>query len=181
MKFLGLLGFKYGNHCRFSGIRTRRNWDVHNSLVVGDNVIIRGQDIRIGRNVSIASFSVINTRGGSLVIGPNSSINEFSKLSCLGGVTIGSDVRMGSHLNIVASSHIFGNADIPISKQGLSAKGVVIENNVWIGCNVVVLDGVTIGHGSVVAAGSVVNKSIPPGSVCAGVPAKVINHRFNME
>ena len=73
--------------------------------------------------------------------------------------------------------HVFDDLEQPISKQGLTKKGIKIHNDVWIAANCVILDGVEIGEGSIIAAGSVVAKNVPPYSVVAGIPAKVIKNR----
>ena len=77
-------------------------------------------------------------------------------------------------LSIFSENHLYENTNIPIRKQGVSRKGVIVEDGVWIGTRAVVLDGVTIGKNSVIAAGSVVNKNVPPYTVYGGVPAKLI-------
>ncbi|MDL2305398.1 acyltransferase, partial [Bacteroides sp. OttesenSCG-928-D19] len=71
-------------------------------------------------------------------------------------------------------NHNFEDVNIPIDEQGVDTLPVVIEDDVWIGANAVILPGVTVGKHSVIAAGSVVSRSVPPYSVCAGIPAKVI-------
>ena len=94
-----------------------------------------------------------------------------------GGVDVASDCLIGGHCFIVSSSHLFSNPDIPIRKQGNTFQGVSIEEDTWIGANVVILDGVRIGKGSVIGAGSVVTKSIPPNSVAYGSPARMVRQR----
>jgi acetyltransferase-like isoleucine patch superfamily enzyme len=86
-------------------------------------------------------------------------------------------VRIATHVVIIPANHVFTNPDLPICRQGLTCKGVTIEDDVWIGCNVTVLDGAHIGRGSVIAAGSVVRGRVEPWSVMGGVPARVIKMR----
>ncbi len=76
-----------------------------------------------------------------------------------------------------ANSHNFSDPNIPINQQGLTCKGILIEDDCWLGTGVRVLDGVTIGRGSIVGAGAVVTKSLPPYSIAVGVPARVIDRR----
>jgi acetyltransferase-like isoleucine patch superfamily enzyme len=78
---------------------------------------------------------------------------------------------------VVPAGHNFERVDIPIRKQGSLMKGIVIEDDVWIGCGCRILDGVRIGRGSVIGAGSVVNKNVPEYSVVVGVPGRVIKNR----
>jgi acetyltransferase-like isoleucine patch superfamily enzyme len=137
----------------------------------------RGGSIRIGNGSKIGTMSIVEDRGGSIVIGNNSAINSFSVLYGHGGLAIGNNVIAATHLVIVPSEHNFGDPDVPILQQGETKRGVVIEDNVWIGAGVIILDGVTIGEGSVIGAGAVVTKSIPSRSVALGVPARVVRQR----
>jgi acetyltransferase-like isoleucine patch superfamily enzyme len=94
-----------------------------------------------------------------------------------GGLKIGNDVRIATHVVITPAGHVFDKKDIPIRLQGVEMKGIVIEDDVWIGANATILDGVIIGRGCVIGAGSVVTKSLPEYSVAVGVPARVIYKR----
>ncbi|WP_460241845.1 acyltransferase [Aurantivibrio infirmus] len=91
------------------------------------------------------------------------------------GIVIKDDVLIGSSVHIYVDKHRFDNTQMPISMQGFyDSENVVIESGAWLGANVTVLPGVTIGRNSVIGAGSVVTNSIPDYSVAVGVPAKVI-------
>ena len=92
-------------------------------------------------------------------------------------VTIGSNVSIAPNVVIVGMNHVFSNLDDTIKSQGSTSKGIIFEDDVWIATNVSILDGITIGKGTVIAAGAVVNKDVPPYSVMAGVPAKVVKQR----
>lgn len=113
----------------------------------------------------------------NLKIGLNSAWSDGCWFNCWGGLTIGDDVIIGPFVVIHTANHKFNRLDIPIRLQGWTLKPVVIENDVWIGANATILAGVTIGKGSVIAAGAVVTHDIPVYSVAAGVPAKVIYNR----
>lgn len=78
---------------------------------------------------------------------------------------------------IIGANHRFSDVTKLIKEQGVETKGIIIESDVWIGANCCVLDGVTIGRGSVIGAGSIVTKSIPPMSVAVGNPCRVIKQR----
>jgi len=117
------------------------------------------------------------TYKGDIQIGENCSVNPFTILYGLGGLKIGNNVRIAAHSVIVPANHNFSNVEIPIYKQGSTCLGVEIQDDVWIGSNCTILDGVVIGKGSVIAAGSVVTKSVEPYSIVAGVPAKLIRKR----
>ena len=161
------------------------NTDIH----IGENTLVEdhaclesgkpsaGQHVKIGDNCWIRSFARIHSWRGSVEIGDNSSINAYTIIYGTGGVKIGKGVRIAAHTVIVASMHNHENLDIPIYQQGWTAKGIRIEDGVWIGCNAAILDGVTVGHDSIVAAGAVVTTDVPPNSIVGGVPARVIRSR----
>jgi len=84
---------------------------------------------------------------------------------------------MGPNVSIFSENHVFDNPDLPVSLQGETRKGVLIEEGVWIGTRAIILDGVTVGKNSIVAAGSIVNKDVLPYSIVGGVPVKVLKFR----
>ena len=94
-----------------------------------------------------------------------------------GGIAIGDHVLFGPDVVVSSENHLFDDVDKRIDEQGVTRHGVVIEDDCWIASKAVILDGVLIVRGSVVAAGSVVTCDVPPYSVVAGVPAKVIRQR----
>lgn len=133
-------------------------------LSIRDKAIIeRGADIRAHE-------------GGEIEIGASTHIGPYT---CLSGrsIKIGKNCLIASHAGIYANNHVFTDPSREINKQGRSYQGIVIEDDCWLGSGVRVLDGVTIGKGSVIGAGAVVTKDIAPYSVAVGVPAKVISQR----
>ena len=120
----------------------------------------------------IESFACINNAVGDVMIGDHTRIGLHNTI--IGPVTIGSHVNLAQGITITALNHIFEDSEKRIDEQGVSTSAVVIEDDIWIGANAVVLPGVTIGQHSVVAAGAVVTKDVPPHSLVAGVPAKII-------
>lgn len=120
----------------------------------------------------IESFACINNAVGDVMIGDHTRIGLHNTI--IGPVTIGSHVNLAQGITVTALNHNFEDSEKRIDEQGVSTSAVVIEDDIWIGANAVVLPGVTIGHHSVVAAGAVVTKDVPPHSLVAGVPAKVI-------
>lgn len=113
----------------------------------------------------------------NLEIGNDVTINEFVMLNAFGGLIIKDNVRIGHRTSILTSDHITSSKEIPIFKQGVLANPTIIQEDVFIGCNVTILGGITIGNGAVIGAGSVVTKNVPPFSIVAGNPAKVIKTR----
>lgn len=152
-----------------------------NVLIEHDAVLHAMSESRVGMvigdNTYICHHAILQVGGGIIKIGSNCLIKPFSWIHCLGGVTIGDYVIIAGGSAIIAQTHVHSNISTPIALQGEHGKGIIIEDNVWIGAEVKVLDGVTIGTGSVIGAGAVVTKDIPPFSVAVGVPAKVIKNR----
>lgn len=136
--------------------------------------------ITIGQNTLImhyAELHVYNFRDlprAGIQIGRDSLVGEFCVIRGPGGVSIGDRVYLSPSVHIYSSDHVFSDPDACFIDQGVIARGVCIEDECWIGAMTVILDGVTIGRHSVVAAGSVVSKDVPAYSLVAGVPARVI-------
>lgn len=126
----------------------------------------------LGRNSVVESFACINNAMGDVIIGDHTRIGLHNTI--IGPVTIGNHVNLAQNITVTALNHIFSDIQKRIDEQGVSTTPVVIEDDVWIGANAVILPGVTIGTHSVVAAGAVVTKDVPAGSLVGGVPAKTI-------
>jgi len=132
----------------------------------------------LGASSIIEDFSTINNGVGDVFIGDGSLIGMSNVI--IGPVTIGNNVILAQ--NIVASglNHEYRDIKPPIKDQPVLVAPIVIEDDCWIAANSVITSGVTIGKHSVVAAGAVVTKSIPPYSIAAGNPAKVIK-QYNFD
>lgn len=122
----------------------------------------------------IESFACINNAVGDVMIGDHTRIGLHNTI--IGPVEIGSHVNLAQGITVTALNHNFDDTQKRIDEQGVSTNPVTIEDDVWIGANAVILPGVTIGNHCVVAAGAVVTKDVPPHSLVAGVPAKVIKN-----
>lgn len=133
--------------------------------------------VRIGAGTSVSYNTAIQ---GNVTIGSGSSVNANCTIvgyGTEGQVTIGDNVRIAANAMIIAGNHVFDDVKTPICKQGIRPAPITIEDDVWIAGRVNITAGVTIGKGSVIAAGAVVTKDVPPYSIAAGVPARVINVR----
>ena len=120
----------------------------------------------------VESFSCINNAVGDVIIGDHTRVGLHNTV--IGPVTIGNHVNLAQGITVTALNHNFAEKDLRIDEQGVSTNPVNIGNDIWIGANAVILPGVTIGDHSVVAAGAVVTKDVPPHTLVAGVPAKII-------
>ena len=120
----------------------------------------------------VESFACINNAVGDVIIGNHTRIGLHNTI--IGPVIIGSHVNLAQGITITALNHNFNDSEKRIDQQGISTKEVVLEDDIWVGANAVILPGVTIGKHAVVAAGAIVTKDVPPHSLVAGVPAKVI-------
>jgi acetyltransferase-like isoleucine patch superfamily enzyme len=136
--------------------------------------------IEIGENTLVmhhAELHVYNFRNlprAGIRIGRDCLISEFNVLRGQGGILIGDRVYTSPLVQLLAVNHVFADPTRPFVEQGITAQGIVIEDDVWIGAGAIITDGVRIGCGAVVAAGAVVTQDVPPHTVAAGVPAQVV-------
>ncbi len=167
-----------------SGVRLSRPRDI----ILGRNVYIDHGvylhacpgGIEIGDNSFVmhhAELHVYNFRRiphAGIKIGRDCLIGEFCVIRGQGGVTIGDKVYLAPLVQVLAVNHVFSDPTRPIIEQGITAEGIVIEDNVWIGAGAIITDGVRIGQGAVIGAGAVVTRDVPPHTVAAGAPARVV-------
>ncbi len=144
---------------------------------LGTEGIIFGNNVGIGAFSRIIVSTSLNELGKHIKIGNNVGIGEYAYLGGGGGLEIGDDCIVGQYLSCHPENHNHVDPGIPIRKQGVNRKGIKIGSDCWIGSKVTILDGIEIGPGSIIAAGSVVNKSFPAKSIIGGVPAKLIKQR----
>jgi len=142
---------------------------------------VRGTLIEIGARSMIDSFVKIKPAGGSgeVIIGEGVAINSGCVIYTGNGVRIGDASMLAANCTLAPTNHEFKDVTRRIRDQGFqpSRGGIVIGQDVWLGANVVVLDGAVVGDGCVVAAGSVVRGELEPYSIYAGAPAKRIGPR----
>jgi acetyltransferase-like isoleucine patch superfamily enzyme len=136
-----------------------------------------GESIELADDSIVMTGSLLMPYGGRIVIGRRVGINPYCVLYGHGGLEIGDDVLIATGCTLVPANHNFDRLDAPINSQGLTCRGIRIENDVWLGARVTVLDGVTIGHGAVIGAGAVVTRDIPSFAIAVGVPARIVGHR----
>ncbi len=140
--------------------------------------IVFGDRCTVGRCAMISPTNVLGgPLGEGLKVGDNSNIGHFAFVGCSGYIEIGARVLMGPRVTLLAENHAFADTDRPIKLQGVERRSIAIGDDCWLGASSIVLAGVTIGAGSVVAAGAVVAEDVPPMTVVAGVPAKIVRRR----
>ena len=170
---------------RFCQFAVRRNIHLGNKVKFLSGAVVLADlqgRIELNDDVTICRYSVVQSLGGKIRIGRRTCVGDYCSLyGFRGGLDIGEDVLMASGCRIVPSSHGIDDPALPIAQQPSTSKGIRILDGVWIGTNVVILDGVVIGEGAVIGAGAVVTKDVPARAVVAGVPAKVIRYRHQIE
>lgn len=173
------IGKKVRMYCK-SKITIGRNSKIHDYSKIDalstDGVRI-GRNVVLGRGTTIECTGTIRNIGKGISIGNNTSFSNDCFFGCAGGVYIGDDVVGGQYIRFHSENHNYGDLDKLIKDQGITRKGIFIDDNCWIGSGAVFLDGVTLGKGCVVAANAVVTKSFPENSVIGGVPAKILKNR----
>jgi acetyltransferase-like isoleucine patch superfamily enzyme len=167
-----------------SGVRLRFASNVHlgHAVYLDQGVYLHAcpNGIEIGDGTRVMHGSILhvynfrNLPHAHIRIGRESLIGEYNVIRGQGGVTIGNRVYTSPLVQILAVDHVFDDPRRPFVEQGITAQGIVVEDDVWIGAGAVVTDGVRIGRGAVVAAGAVVTRDVSPHAVVAGVPAREV-------
>lgn len=173
----GMAAIENGVRLRFANFIT-----LHKGVYLDSRTYLHAcpNGIEIGEDTIVmqgAILHVYNFRGlpdAGIKVGKNSLIGEYCVIRGQGGVTIGDRVYTSPFTQIIAVNHVFDDRTRPFTEQGITAQGIVIEDDVWLGAGAIITDGVRVGQGAVVAAGAVVTKDVAPYTVVGGVPAKVI-------
>lgn len=170
-------------HIGYWMVTRHKNVSIHKTCMISPHAMIspRKAKITMGVRTQVSPGAIIQ---GNVRIGDNCSVQSYAILVGYGqdikddgSIIIGNNVRIAPHVMMLAANHNFEDVTKPICQQGLKLESIIIEDDVWIAGRANIMAGVCIGTGSVVAAGAVVTKDVPPYSVVAGVPAKVINKR----
>lgn len=139
------------------------------------NSLARGFITSCGDNVNLEPHSYFSL---ALQIGNRSGVGARSML--VGDIRIGNNVMMGTDCRMYTRNHAFDRLDVPMNQQGFTeVRPIIIEDDVWIGSNVIILPGVHVGTGAVIGAGAVVTKNVPDYAVVVGNPAKIVKYRGN--
>ena len=139
---------------------------LHGIDIGADSIVMHGAVLHV--------YNFRNLPHSRIKIGCQSLIGEYTVIRGQGGVTLGDRVYTSPFVQILAVNHVFSDPYRSFVEQGITAEGIVIEDDVWIGAGAIITDGVHIGKGAVIAAGAVVTKDVPAHTVVAGIPAKPI-------
>jgi acetyltransferase-like isoleucine patch superfamily enzyme len=134
--------------------------------------IVLGDDVWLSRGCYVVAY-----RDGEVRIDEQTYVGHRCLFYGHGGIHIGRDVLLANDVQLICGNHTFARRDLPIRAQPTEERPIVIEDDVWLGASAIVLGGVTVGQGSVVAAGAVVTHSLPPYSIARGVPAQIVGTR----
>lgn len=148
--------------------------DQNSYLHACPNGIVIGEDTIVMHGAILHVYNFRNLPNAGIKIGRNSLIGEYCVIRGQGGVEIGDRVYTSPFTQIIAVNHVFDDRQRPFIEQGITAQGIVIEDDVWLGAGAIITDGVRVGQGAVVAAGAVVIKDVAPFTVVGGVPAHLI-------
>ncbi len=189
--FLNASRIFFGRHFRdFQNSFTLSRWRTAGVGIAPEAMIHTdsNSELIIGRGSTIGPYTILNLIGdpkqvgccSRLEIGTNTAINEFNNIRA-GGATIriGDNCLFSQYISLIGINHSIDNIDIPIrdAPWDRSHSGITIGNDVWIGAGAVILPGVDIGDGAVIASGSVVTKDVPPRAIVAGIPASILRYR----
>ncbi len=157
-------------------------------ITIGDNVVIddnccldaKGIDntgIVIGSGVFVGRNTILSCKNGDIVIDDHANLGFNCEVFSASRVRIGKNILMAAYTYLVGGDHLYDRVDVPVLQQGRTARGIEVDDNVWLGTHVVVTDGSNIGRDAIIGAGAVVVGEIPQFAIAAGIPAKVIRDR----
>lgn len=137
-----------------------------------------GNNVSLGRNSRIECIGSLKHLGEGMRVGNNVGLGTDCFYGCAGGITLGDDIMVGNFVSMHSENHVATDTAVPMSQQGVSHLGIEIGSDCWIGAKATILDGVRLGRGSIVAAGSVLTAGdYPEYGIYGGVPAKLIKSR----
>lgn len=173
----GVVAIENGVRLRFADqIRLGRNAYIDHGcyLHACPNGISIGANTYIMHGAVLHVYNFRNLPCAFIRIGRDSLIGELNVLRGQGGITIGDRVFTAPLVQMLAVNHVYDDPTRPMVEQGITAEGIVVEDDVWIGGGAIITDGVKVGKGAVVGAGAVVTEDVPPHTVVGGIPARII-------
>jgi acetyltransferase-like isoleucine patch superfamily enzyme len=157
-------------------------------IQIGDNVVIddhccldaKGTDntgIVIGQGVFIGRNTILSCKNGDILIGDHANLGFNCEIFSASKVRVGKSILMAAYTYLVGGDHLYDRVDIPVLEQGRTARGIDVDDHVWLGTHVVVSDGSRIGRDAIIGAGAVVVGEIPEFAIATGIPARVVRDR----
>jgi acetyltransferase-like isoleucine patch superfamily enzyme len=157
-------------------------------IQIGDNVVIddqccldaKGTDnggIIIGDGVFVGRNTILSCKNGDIVIEDHANLGFNCEIFSASRVRVGKSILMAAYTYLVGGDHLYDRIDIPVLEQGRTARGIDVDDNVWLGTHVVVTDGSRIGRDAIIGAGAVVVGEIPAFAIATGIPARVVRDR----
>jgi acetyltransferase-like isoleucine patch superfamily enzyme len=157
-------------------------------IVIGNDVVIDDQccldakgttngGITIGDGVFVGRNTILSCKNGDIALEQDANIGFNVEIFSAARVRVGARTLIAAYTYLVGGDHLFDRVDVPVLHQGRTARGIDVDENVWLGAHVVVGDGCRIGRDAIVGAGAVVIDDVPAFHVAAGVPARPIRDR----
>ena len=152
-----------------------RKYFIHKTVTIWNK-----KNLILKNNAQIYEYVIIRARENDVIVGQNTQIGPFCVILVGDGVEIGDNVLIGPHCVFAAGQHNYKQLEQPMIEAGGISKGKIrVGNDVWIGANTTIIDGVTVGDGAVIGANSFVNKDVESFGIYAGAPAKKIANRHD--
>ena len=157
-------------------------------IAIDDNVVIddgccldaKGTDnrgITIGRGVFVGRNTILSCKNGDIIVDEGANLGFNCEIFSASRVRVGRKVLMAAYTYLVGGDHLYDRVDLPVLEQGRTARGIEVDDHVWLGTHVVVTDGSRIGRDAIIGAGAVVVGEIPEFAIATGIPAKVVRDR----
>lgn len=162
---------------RGAGVAVGEGVAIHEGVHLDRRVTVTLHDLTEVRDRVRIGIAEVGERGGAFTLGARSVMLSDAQVDCTAPVTVGAGTHVGRRAQVFTHAHDVSRLDLPVLDAPVTAAPVAIGDDVMIYNDVVILPGVTVGDGAVIAIRSVVTRDVPPGAVVAGVPARVVGHR----
>jgi acetyltransferase-like isoleucine patch superfamily enzyme len=157
-------------------------------ITIADNVVIddhccldaKGTDnkgITIGEGVFVGRNTILSCKNGEIIIDDRANLGFNCEVFSASRVRVGKSVLIAAYTYLVGGDHLYDRIDIPVLEQGRTARGIDVDDNVWLGTHVVITDGSHVGRDAIIGAGAVVVGEIPAFAIATGIPARVVRDR----
>jgi acetyltransferase-like isoleucine patch superfamily enzyme len=163
-------------------IRHPHKITIADNVVVDDNCCLdaKGTDnkgITIGEGVFVGRNTILSCKNGEIVIDDHANLGFNCEVFSASRVRVGKSVLIAAYTYLVGGDHLYDRFDIPVLEQGRTARGIDVDDNVWLGTHVVITDGSHVGRDAIIGAGAVVVGEIPAFAIATGIPARVVRDR----